>query len=207
MSTLPRVVVVGAGGHAHVIVEILQEAGTVDLVGVLDPGAVRDVLGVPNLGGDERLSSLLAEGITGAVAAIGDNRARQALFERILAAGLTPVNAIHPSATISRSATLGRGVVVMAHVVLNALCRIGDNAIVNTGATVDHHGSIGAHAHIAPGCHLAGRVTVGDGVFLGTGVMVTPNVSIGAAAFVSAGLTITRDVAAEARIRRPAPPA
>lgn len=205
MSTLPRVVIIGAGGHAHVIVEILREAGGVELVGVLDRGSARDVLGVPNLGSDERLPALAADGVTGAVPAVGDNQARRAVFEKILAAGLAPVNAIHPRATVSRSAALGRGVVVMAHAVINALCEVGDNAIINTGATIDHHGRIGRHAHVAPGCHLAGSVTVGEGAFLGTGVAVTPNVSIGAGAIVSAGLTITRDVPDHARIRRSAP--
>jgi UDP-perosamine 4-acetyltransferase len=189
-----------------VVIEILQEAGGVELVGIVDPGPERrSVLGLPHLGSDDDLPALARDGIDGAVAAVGDNLVRRAAFERILAAGLRPVSAIHPRATVSRSVTIGRGVVIMAHAVLNALCRIGDNAIVNTGATIDHHGRIGGHAHVAPGCHLAGNVTLGDASFLGTGVNVTPGVTIGAGVFVSAGLTVTRDVPAHTRLRRPRP--
>ena len=196
-----RVVILGGGGHAHVVVEILREMGTVDLVGVLDPDAgLRDVLGVPRLGSDDLMAALAAARTTGAVAAVGDNRARRELFERMLRSGLTPFNAVHPSAVVSRSASLGRGLVIAANAVVNALCRLGDNVIVNTSATIDHHGSIGDHVHVAPGCHLAGSVTVGESTLLGVGVTVTPGVSIGARVFVRAGAIVTRDVADDARV-------
>ena len=195
--------ILGGGGHAHVVVEILREMRDVELVGVLDPDPnLRDVLGVPRLGSDDLIGDLAARGTTGAIATVGDNRVRRALFDRILGSGLRPFNAIHPQAVVSRSASLGRGVVIAPHAVVNAMCRLGDNVIVNTSASIDHHGSIGHHVHVGPGCHLAGSVTVGDSTMLGTGVSVVPGVTIGARVFVSAGVTVARDLSDDARVAR-----
>ena len=196
-----RVVVLGGGGHAHVVIEILQEMGDIELVGVLHAEA-NDVLGVPRLGSDDDLPMLAGHSITGAIAAVGDNQIRRTFFDRILASGLTPINAIHPSAVISRSTSLGRGLVIMPQAVINAMCRIGDNVIVNTAVTIDHHGSIGSHVHIAPGCHIAGGVTVDDLTLLGVGATVVPGVRIGARVFVGAGLTVTRDLPDDTRASR-----
>lgn len=202
LKQTPRIVVAGGGGHAHVVIEILQESG-VEVVGILDPdSSTSEVLGVPNLGGDDALATLSSWGVHGAVPAVGDNARRRIVFDRIVAAGLEPFSAIHPRAAISRSAVIGRGTVIMANAVLNAQCRIGDNCIINTAASIDHHGDIGEDVHIAPGCRLAGNVTVGNLSFLGIGVTVTPDVRIGAGVFAPAGLTITRDVPDGTRLRR-----
>ena len=51
MSSLP-IVVIGAGGHARVVIDALQCAG-LDVEGVAGPVPVADVLGVPYLGKDD----------------------------------------------------------------------------------------------------------------------------------------------------------
>lgn len=203
VPALSPVAIAGSRGHAHVIIDILHAMGGFDIAGVIDPDpAAATDLGLPWLGDDNEWPALKARGITRAIAAIGDNETRRRVFDLIVAAGIEPATAIHPSAVIARSAVVRRGVVIMANAVVNPACVIEDNVIINTAASVDHHGRIGAHAHVAPGCRLAGDVTVGAGAFLGTGVIVTPGVTIGEGAFVPAGLVVTRDVAAGARLRR-----
>jgi UDP-perosamine 4-acetyltransferase len=203
ISTSARVVVVGGGGHAHVVIEALQEQSDIEVVGFLDPrDEVREILGVPRLGSDDLLPDLARQGVTGAVAGNGSNMVRAMLFELILRAGLTPVTVIHPTATISRSAVIGRGVVILPHAVIHTQAQIGDNTIINTGATIDHHDRIGRHVHVAPGCHLAGNVSVGDFAMLGIGATVVPDITIGARVFVSAGLTVTRDIPEGTRYSR-----
>ncbi|MDB5457169.1 MAG: sugar O-acyltransferase, sialic acid O-acetyltransferase NeuD family, partial [Caulobacter sp.] len=162
MSTGGPVVVLGAGGHAKVVIELLRTAGFATPA-VLDADPTpRDVAGAPVVGDDTALARLRAEGLSQAFVAIGDNALRRKLADRATAAGFTLVSAIHPSAVISPSARLGAGVAVMAGAVVNADTVVGDLAILNTRSSVDHDGVIGSAAHIGPGCALAGGVTVGE---------------------------------------------
>jgi UDP-perosamine 4-acetyltransferase len=191
-----RLVIVGAGGHAKVVVELFRAMGGFEILGLTDADPqARSVMGVPVLGGDEQLPALRREGVGLAFPAIGDNHLRARIGAQLKALGFALPNAISPGATISPSAVLGEGVAVMAGVVINAESRIGDFAIVNSGAVVDHDGRIGAAAHVGPGCALAGCVTLGERSLLGAGVSIIPGVSIGADAVVGAGAAVTCDLA------------
>jgi len=187
-----QIVVVGAGGHAKVILDILLCQGTYDIIGLTDPGYKpgNTVLGFPVLGDDDVLPALRREGVTGAFIAIGDNRLRSRLFDRVTEDGFELINAIHPRAIIAETVRIGRGVAVMAGGIINADASIGDNVIVNTGATVDHDCVIERDVHIAPGVHLGGNVHVKRRAFLGIGTAVIPEITIGEGAIIGAGSVV-----------------
>jgi UDP-perosamine 4-acetyltransferase len=190
---MEKVVIVGASGQAKVVIDILQEAGQLEIVGCTSgsPADVgRAILGIPVLGTDSVLPGLCAAGIRSVFVAVGDNRVRQRLIGEVLSAGFKLVNAISPRAVISRHVTLGSGVAVMPGAVINASSEINDGAIVNTGATVDHDCILGCCAHVAPGTSLAGWVSIGEGAFLGTGVKVIPRASIGSWSIIGAGAIV-----------------
>lgn len=200
----PRVLCLGAGGHASVVIDLLQrlsERGQAEPVGIIAPEGERDVLGVPVLGSDDDLECVATQteadhfivGI-GATRAAGTLRTR--LFDRGVEAGLRPFAAIHPSAVVAASAVIEPGAVVMAGAVVQARARICVNAIVNTRAAIDHDCIVGAHAHVAPGVTCSGGVTIGAGAHLGTGAVVIENVAIGPGATVGAGSVVLSDCAA-----------
>ncbi len=187
---------VGAGGHAKVVIEILEEAGEVAIAGITDRAAGGgDLLGYKLLGSDGELAALYASGIRHAFPAVGDNATRLRILELLRREGFGLVNAISPRAAVSPRARLGAGVAVMAGAVIQVDAAVGDGAIINTGATVDHDCRIGECAHVAPGANLAGNVRVGAGALLGVGSRVIPRVSIGAWAVVGAGAVVISDVA------------
>ena len=192
-----RIVVVGAGGHAKVVIEAIWAMDEFEIVGVVDPRpANTEVLGVPVLGGDEELPRLLTQGVTTAVAAIGANTTRQRIGHALLVMGFSLPSIRHPSAFISPSATIAQGTVVMAMAVVGTLARVRDLAIINTGAIVEHDNDVGEAAHIAPGVVLAGRVRVGNRALVGAGTAVRPCVIIGDDAVVGAGAAVVADVMA-----------
>jgi UDP-perosamine 4-acetyltransferase len=194
-SSQPSVVVIGAGGHAKVIIELLRAAGEYEIYGCTDPAAKdASVLDVPVLGTDEILIALPGLGIRLAMPAIGDNAARLAAARSARELGFGWANAIGPRATISPSARLGHGIAIMNGAVVNAGTRIADLAIINTGTVVDHDCDIGEAAHIGPGSTLAGKVIVGAGAFVGAGSTVIPGVRIGEGAVVGAGSVVIRNV-------------
>ncbi|GGJ24902.1 acetyltransferase [Deinococcus roseus] len=184
------VLVVGAGGHAKVVIDTLQAMGQT-VTGVLDDRSHLwggTVLGVPVLGGSDLLGQAKQ-----AVIAIGSNQVRQKIAQAH--PHVEWIRAVHPRAQISPSVQLGPGTVVFAGAVVQPDTQIGSHCIINTAASVDHDGKIEDFVHIAPGCHLAGNVSVLEGAFLGVGTCVIPGMSIGAWSTVGAGATVVRPVA------------
>lgn len=185
-----RFVVVGAGGHAKVVVATIEACGH-DVVQVLDDDAARwgsSILGHA-VAGPVTADKLPADAEV--VIAVGSNRARRAIAEG-LAARYGRV--IHPSAVVHSSVTIGEGTVIFAGAIVQPDTIIGRHAIVNTAASIDHDGRIGSFVHVAPGARLAGEVTVGDGALIGIGSSVIPQVTIGAWSTVAAGSAVVRAV-------------
>ncbi len=183
----------GAGGHAKVVLDALEQAGA-RVVGVIDDDSMRH--------GDEwcgypvsPFAALEEFGLeTKVVVAVGDRADRERLTARVLEAGYRLGNAVHPTAAIARDVFLGAGVAIMAQVAVNPGSRIGDGVIVNTGATVDHDCTIGEFTHIAPGARLAGGIEVGARVLIGIGVTILPGVKVGADATIGAGSVVLQNV-------------
>jgi UDP-perosamine 4-acetyltransferase len=188
------VVIVGAGGHSKVIVDILEAIGSFEVVGFTSPSPADTLFGYRHLGPDSILPRLFADGVTSAFPAVGDNRVRRRLMGQLRSLGFLLPNAISPRAVLSPRARLGSGIAIMPGAVLNADASVDDGAVVNTGATVDHDCQIGAAVHLAPGTHLAGNVVVGLGSFLGIGCSVISCVLIGSWVTVGAGAAVIRDI-------------
>jgi UDP-perosamine 4-acetyltransferase len=192
-----RIIIVGGGGHAKVVADVLRAAGW-EPAGLLDPNPAQDaVQGVPVLGGDELSQSLFDQGYRNAFVAIGRNDLRRKLGWRLREIGFEIVTAVHPSAVVSPSAMIGQGVVVMPLAVINAGARIGDFAIVNTGAIVEHDCAIGEAAHVAPRSAMGGNVSVGEEALFGVGAVARPLSVIGARAVVGVGSVVIGEVATD----------
>ncbi|MHC4660883.1 MAG: acetyltransferase [Planctomycetota bacterium] len=201
-----KVVGIGAGGHARVIIEILRIDDRYEIYGLTDKNSEKhgeSVFGIKVIYSDEALKGIVDEGVTRffvGYGGIGDNRQRKSLYELGLKHGLKPVNVIHPSAVISPSAEIGKGVFIGAGAVINASARIGTNVIVNTGAIVEHDCVIGDHGNLATGARLTGAVRVEDGAFIGAGATVIQGLTVGADSVVGAGSVVTRNVPAGAKV-------
>lgn len=199
MKALPFVVL-GAGGHARVVLEALRSAGLA-AAAVTDPD--RSLWGstiedVRVAGGDDKLAeyppSLHAAAI--GVGAARDTRLRRKVHEAAAAAGYALPPVVAASAVVARSARLGAGAQILTRAVVHPAASIGDGAVVNTAAVVEHDCSVGAHAFIGPAAVLCGGVRVGDGAFIGAGAIILPGVSIGAGALVAAGAVVRSEVPA-----------
>lgn len=188
-------IVIGDGGHAKVVIDILFSQNKYKIVGCTSANPnIKNVMGVAVVGDDSILPELYKQGVHHAFVAIGDNKKRKYLTDEVISYGYQIVNAISPKSHISSSIKLGKGIAIMPGGVINADTIIGDNVIVNTGATIDHDCLIEANVHVGPGCHLAGNVTVGNGSFLGVGCQVIPKVKIGEWSVVGAGSVVVNNI-------------
>lgn len=193
-----RVLVIGAGGHAHVIGDMLQQmklsGAGLEPIGYLDddPDLVgQQIQGLPVLGSLSCLPDIAHDVI---IVAIGDNAIRYRVFSTLKHKGASFVTACHPSAVIAPDVQIGAGTAICAGVVINPGSVIGSSVILNTGCTVDHHSRIADHAHIAPGVHLGGGVRVGEGALVGIGANVMPHRRVGAWTVVGGGALVHHDL-------------
>lgn len=194
---MQKIVVLGAGGHAKVILDMIQNVSNIELS--------------KNLGGvillDDRLecdTEIMGCAVKGTIRncsnyrehasfiiGIGDNKTRKKIAESY---HLNYMTLVHPSAVIGCDVTLGEGTVVMAGAVINSGSRIGRHCIVNTGATVDHDCILHDFVHISPGAHLGGTVEIGQESWIGLGSCVKNNVSVGAGCIIGAGGIVVRNI-------------
>lgn len=188
------IIIIGAGGHAKVCIELLRSMNETIAFCVGGPDSPEKCLDVPVLIGDENLSNLYADGYSKLFVAIGSNILRDRLSIMGINQGYKLVNAISPNAVISPTAKLGYGIAVMAGAVINAETIIDDLCIINTGATVDHDCRIGKAVHIGPQSALAGNVVVGDYSLLGIGCKVIPEIIIGERVTIGAGGVVIKNI-------------
>lgn len=194
------IVGLGAGGHAKVVLEILQNDPNNKIMGLLDIDTAlhgQSLLGIPILGADDLLENLVEQGLTHffvGLGSIGNTQPRKRLYELGLAHGLHPVSAIHPSAILSSWAQVGRGCTIMAGAIINANATIGNNVIINSGAIVEHDCVIGNHVHIAIGAKLASTINVYEGAHIGAGATIKQCIVIGKESIVGAGAVVVHDV-------------
>jgi sugar O-acyltransferase (sialic acid O-acetyltransferase NeuD family) len=182
---------IGAGGHAKVVVATLDATGTV-IAGVFDADPKK--AGTSILGRHidrmpdrdwwtvEPRSALLA---------LGANEQRAELARSLPARWAT---VIHPTAIVHQTASIGHGTVICAGAIIQPEVRIGSHVIVNTGAIIEHDCRIGDFCHLAPGTCCAGTVTLGARVFLGAGAVVIPELVIGDRSIVGAGAVVVRSI-------------
>jgi sugar O-acyltransferase (sialic acid O-acetyltransferase NeuD family) len=192
-----RIVVIGGGGHARVLIGILRKAGH-DIVGYSDLVDRGDLLGIPYLGADGCLGDLIA-GDPQCRAAIGLGKIdtadlRLALSDRLIALGFALPPIISGHAVVNEGVAPGPGTVVFDGVVVNCGARIGRACILNTNCTIEHDCRLGDDVHIAPGATLSGAVTVGDHCLIGTAACVIQGVRIGPRILVGAGATVVTDL-------------
>ncbi len=127
--------------------------------------------------------------------AIGDNSIRQKIYENFASRGYMPVNAIHPSAIIDPTSFIAsHGIMVSSHVSINALSKIGNAVICNTGSIIEHECEVGDFVHIGPGTVLCGNVSVGKGTFIGANAVIRQGVQIGNNCTIGAGAVVIKNV-------------
>lgn len=189
---MAEVNIIGAGGHAQVVIALAEAAGH-RIAGIYDDHKQRgsSVLNHPVTGPLQDLPD--QRGIV-AVIAVGDNAARQRISKRWQ--HLEWLTLIHPTAWVASNVILGHGCVVMAGAVLQPSARLGNHVIVNTMASVDHESVLDDFVHVAPGSHLAGNVHLQKGVFSGVGSSYAPSVTVGCWSMIGAGATVIHSLPA-----------
>ncbi len=191
---MKQLALLGAGGHGKVVADIALVSGWDGVSFFDDAWPERSKNGPWAVVGNGAMLIARLREFQGVIVSIGDCAIRWSKHLEIRATGGELVSVVHPSATISRYASLVVGSVVMAGVVVNVDCHIGQAAIINTGATIDHDCWLADGVHICPGAHLSGNIRVGHYSTVGVGVAVKQGITIGNQATIGAGAVVVNHV-------------
>tara|TARA_B110000483_G_scaffold237717_1_gene313019 strand:- start:18511 stop:19164 length:654 start_codon:yes stop_codon:yes gene_type:complete len=195
---MKEVYIIGAriDGHAGVVVDIINQLNEYKIVGFIDSTKSLQgtkVIDIPVIGSTENLEKLGLNNANFHIA-IGDNMAREILYDKIKSIDGHLITLIHPSAIISPKVKIDDGTFVGARAVINNGTTVGKVCIVNTGAILEHDNIVGDAVHVAPGTVTAGRVVIHNLAFIGVGSTILPDIVVGKASLVGAGSTVTKDV-------------
>jgi sugar O-acyltransferase (sialic acid O-acetyltransferase NeuD family) len=188
-------VVLGAGGHAKVVIEAALARQPDRRIAIIDddPAAQdRNILGFRVSGTRVSLASNFPDAPV--ALGIGNNAARVMTLEALLDLGRRIETIVHPSAIVGNTVQIGAGSFLAAGSIITADTAIGRGAIINTAASVDHDCVIGDGAHIGPGARLCGNVRIGDRTLVGVGSSVRPGIAIGADVTIGAGSAVVCDL-------------
>ena len=195
---MKKIVVIGAGGHSKVVLDILEKM-EYEIVGLTDPSVARDTLclGYPILGDDSKLDELFEQGVIYAAIGIGHvgfPKIRNKVFASAKEKGFYFPQLVHISAVVARTANIGDGTIIASQSVINPDAQIGCACILNTACVVEHEVVIADGVHIAPHATVLGNASIDENSFVGAGSVVLQGVHVGKNCIIGAGSVVLHDV-------------
>lgn len=196
---MKRIVVIGASDQSRCTIDVIEQAKTYEILGVLDKNLSQGerFAGYTILGYLEVIEDLLAnDDFIGGIVAIGDNFTRRKVVKEI--ENLYPefqfVNAIHPSVILGNNVRIGKGSLIMPGVILNNNSGVGDHCILLTRSSLDHDSTLGNYSSLSPGVTTGGRVSIGKCSAIGIGANILHCKTIGNHCVIGGGALINKNV-------------
>ena len=192
------IIIIGAGGHASVLLDILRLNGR-EIIGATDSNIKKGNFLLNNImiiGDDSEILNYKSSDIE-IVNGLGPSARgskRKDLTNSFIKAGYKFPKVIHPSSVIASNAKIAEGTQIMAGAIIQSKVNIEFDSVINTGAIIDHDCHIMKHVHIAPGATLCGNVHVGDDVFIGANSVVIESIKLQEGAIIGAGVTVRKNV-------------
>ena len=199
----PNLILIGAGGHAHACIDVIEQHGQYQIAGLVGMSAEMHTshLGYSVIATGDELPELI-KAYPYAFITVGqiqppDHRIR--LYQQATELGFKFSVIIAPTAHVSRHATIGAGTIVMHGAIVNAGARVGNNCIINTRAVLEHDATVADNCHISTGAILNGNVHIDAGSFVGSGCIIKEGVTIGKRCIVGMGLAVRHNQADHTR--------
>ena len=193
---MENIIIVGAGGLGKEVAEIFRGNDGVNLLGFADD-AVREgkvVGGLHVLGTPEEV--LETHPHARFAVAVGDNKTRMKLVERLKELGVVFANAVHPSAVVPKGVKemRGSGVIIGAGAVITSEVSIGQFTHIDAGCVISHDCVIGDFTRLNPRVSVCGNCVIGDEVLIGAGAVIRNGVRIGNKAMIGMGSVVVGDI-------------
>ena len=195
---MDKILLIGAGGHAHSCIDVLEEENQFEIAGLIEKGEriSNNSLGYSVIGTDDDLK-VLRKHYKNAIITVGQIKSpkiRIKLYQLLKELDFTLPVIVSPHAYVSKHAQIGEGSIIMHGVIINANAIIGNNCIINNKSLIEHDAVIGDHCHIATGAIINGEVSVENETFIGSGAVTKQAIAIGKNCVIGAGVVLKNDI-------------
>ncbi len=188
---MKKIAIVGAGGNARELADILRALPEFQVLGFLaDKQGQHDspLLGDFNWPAGNEVDAF-AMGIGDPVHRLRVGKLLASKYPNVEWPAI-----VHPTAYVGSGVKFARGVVICVGAIATINIDIGEFSQLNFGCTVGHETKIGRGCLINPGANISGGVELGRSVMVGTGSQILQYVKVGDEARIGAGAVVTRDV-------------
>lgn len=185
------VIIIGAGGHAKVIADIIDKSKD-NIMGFIDD---KEELQGKIIYKDKKVIGKTQDIVNyqnkNFIIAIGNNSVRKNIASKYK---LNWYTAIHPNSIIANEVSIEEGTTIMAGAIINTGTKIGKHCIINTNTSIDHDNIIEDYVHISPGSTLAGTVYIKKSTWICSGVTIINNITIEENNVIGAGAVVVKDI-------------
>jgi sugar O-acyltransferase (sialic acid O-acetyltransferase NeuD family) len=195
---MKRVIIVGAGGHSKVLIDIIQKEAKYELVGLIDDyfEVGSKIIGLEIIGTMKNFDEVIKiNDIQGGIIALGDNYKRSVYEKNIetICPDFNFINCIHPSAIIGENVVLGYGNTITAGSIINPKSTVENHCLINTNSSLDHDCLMSNYSSLAPNVTTGGNVKIGEYSAIGIGTNVFHKITIGKNCIIGGGSLVTKD--------------
>jgi len=194
-----NVVIIGASGHAKVVIDIIEQNNEYNIIGLIDSfKPINSKVFEYNIIGheDELLALKEKYNFDTGIIAIGDNWTRKKVYKKII--DIDPnfnfISAIHPKSIIGKNVEIGNGSVIIAGAIINSDSKIGKFCIINTKASLGHDGDLKEFSSLAPNSTVGGNVKIGTCSAICIGANILQDIVIGEHSIIGGASLVNRNV-------------
>tara|TARA_B100000902_G_C27167162_1_gene841810 strand:- start:32 stop:670 length:639 start_codon:yes stop_codon:yes gene_type:complete len=186
----------GAGGHAGVIIDIIEDNNEYKIEGLVDKIKAKKKYGYKIIGDDLKLEQIYKKNknIFFGIAGIKSIKKNILLYNKLEKIGFNIVSIIHQKSIISKNVKIGKSIKIFSGVKINSNVILGKNVFLNTGAIIEHDCKIGDHSQVGPGAMLSGGVQIKKGCFIGIGSKINQNITVGENSVIGSGSVVVKNV-------------
>ena len=184
-----NIIIIGAGGHSKVIIDIIRELGNYSIVGIYDDNKTGYFSGIKIIGKIAEIDNKKNEYF---IIGIGNDKIRKNIAEEYNQ--LKWATLIHPKTIIAKTAIIKEGSVVCAGAIIQTEVEVGKHCIINTNCSIDHESTIGDYCSICPSSTICGQVKVGESSFIGANSTIIQIIEIGKECIIGAGSVVIRNI-------------
>ena len=195
VSNEKPVIMIGSGGHAAVLAEILMRQNyKIIAVCSLDEIHRKDIFnGIKHLHSNSEVLEYDNKNVQliNGLGMMPHTNQRLKVIQYFESFDYSFGSVLDENAFISKYSQINNGVQILANAIVQTGSVLGSHTIINSGAIVEHDCNLGDSNHLATGSKLCGEVQTGNNVFIGAGASVIQNIKIGNNCLIAAGSILT----------------
>ena len=187
------IIVVGAGGHALELLDVLKEEAVNEELFFFDSinTTVNNFKGFKILHSTEQITALSDS--FEFVLAVGNTSLRKKFYQDFSAIG-GKIKSIQSKSSFISSHSMIDAADIMKNCFIGPDAQIKKGSLINTGAQVHHQVVINEFSEISPRAVVLGKAVIGSSCTVGANATILPNIKIGNNVVVAAGAVVTKDL-------------